>query len=234
LQLFPHIFAEGTQTKPYSTLSVDTSELPDELSDAAASFEINKFHAARIKKKYEWKYLVDREQEKGPVHVTFRGKCSHSLLSRCHILVIHFGLEGNLHLLPISDFIQIVSTCQPGPNPNAAKAKRLRSFPLPSSCDRFTTPGSADSVCTIKILAAIVMEEYTIIVCDFSRIIRLHVISSTRIFGEHDLAVNSELWRTSLWAAFPSGLNWMKNPMQRLSTLTLGECRCWSQMKLPL
>ncbi|KAJ6589519.1 hypothetical protein B0H19DRAFT_1058531 [Mycena capillaripes] len=194
--------------KPYSTLSVDTSELPDKLSDAAASFEINKFDAAYIKKKCEWKYLVYREQEKGPVHVTF---CSKSLAFTVgpHILVIHFGLEGNLHLLPIGDFIQIVSTSQPGPNPNAAKAKCLHSFPLPS---RFTTPGSTDSVRTINILAAIVMEEYTIIVCDISRIIRLHVISSTRIFGEHDLAVNSELWRTHLWAAFPSRPDWMKEP----------------------
>jgi hypothetical protein len=111
-------------------------------------------------------------------------------VSSQHIFVIHFGLEGNCRLMPRADFNEIVSQCQPGPNPDRAKVKRLRSFPLPA---RFTTPGSVESPRTINILAAIVMSDSVVIVSDFCRITRLHVISSARVFGEQDLEVNCEV-----------------------------------------
>ncbi|KAF7372546.1 hypothetical protein MVEN_00117000 [Mycena venus] len=178
------------------------------------SFEMNEFDALRFKNKKNqvWKYLVDREQPCGPIHMTFRGK-SLAITVGKHILVVHFGLEGFMHLLPRRDYEEIVSQCQPGPNSNRAKAKRLRTFPLPP---RFTTPGSAESARTINILAAIEMDEHAIIVSDFRRLTRLHVISSTRIFDSSDLIVNSELWNTSLWSAFPSGPDWMKETVVAL------------------
>ncbi|KAJ7266477.1 hypothetical protein B0H12DRAFT_1046161 [Mycena haematopus] len=215
LLLFPRTFAEGTREKPYTTLSVDTTEFQDGFTNPPPAFEMNEFDAARIKKNCKWKYLVDREQPKGPVHVTFRGK-SLAFTAGPHILVIHFALEGNCRLIPIEDFNEIVSSCQPGSNANRAKAKRLRSFALPS---RLVTPGSADTDRTINIHAAVVMEQKVLIVSDFSRMTRLHVISSTRVFSACDLKVNSELWTTRLWAAFPSGPDWMLEPEAALDNL---------------
>ncbi|KAJ7652759.1 hypothetical protein DFH06DRAFT_1134213 [Mycena polygramma] len=103
LVLFPRTFAEGTRAKPYSTITVDTSDLLSGPGKATVPFNINKFDAARIKKNCEWKYLVDREQPTGPVHVTFRGK-SLAFTAGPNILVTHFGPEGNMRLLPISGF----------------------------------------------------------------------------------------------------------------------------------
>ncbi|KAJ6597339.1 hypothetical protein B0H10DRAFT_752917 [Mycena sp. CBHHK59/15] len=211
LKLFPRTFAEGTKGKKggkaYGTLTVDTTEFPPTLQGPAdPAYTMNKFDALRTSKKdCEWKYLVDRIQKPGPVHVTFRGK-SLAFTAGQHILVVHFGLEGDTRLIPCRDFEEIVSTCQPGPNPNGSKAEHLRSFPLPS---RFITPGSQDSSRTINILAAIIMEEYLIIFSDFCRITRLHVIGAERTFDAADLEVDSLLWKTRLWICFPSGPDWI-------------------------
>ncbi|KAJ7199941.1 hypothetical protein GGX14DRAFT_372584, partial [Mycena pura] len=215
LQLFPRIFAEGTRDKPYQTLTVDTTDLTTgSLPMPDTSYRMNRYDELRVNKKknLSWRYLVDREQLKGPVHVTFRGK-SLAFTVGPHILVIHFGLEGYLHILSKGDYEEIISECRPGPNSNRAKADRLRTFPLPS---RFITPGSSDVERTINILAAIVMEDAAIIISDFSRLTRLHVISSSRFFTAKDLEVNSELWTTRLWSAFPGGSDWMKEPEEAL------------------
>lgn len=102
--------------------------------------------------------------------------------------MVHFVLEGNLGLIPRSDFDEIVSTSIPGSNPNKAKAARLHSFPLP---DKFTELGSQDRDRTINIFAAIVMQEKVIIISDFSRMVRVHVISRNNYFLNFDIAVDS-------------------------------------------
>ncbi|KAJ6477183.1 hypothetical protein C8R47DRAFT_985057, partial [Mycena vitilis] len=101
----------------------------------------------------------------------------------------------------------------PGANPSPAKAKRMRSFPLDA---RFSSLYSAEGERTINILAAIVMEKYVIIISDFARITRLHVISSARTFDAADLEVGSKLWKTRLWSAFPGGPDWIKEPAAAL------------------
>ncbi|KAJ7223500.1 hypothetical protein GGX14DRAFT_658327 [Mycena pura] len=82
-----------------------------------------------------------------------------------------------IRLVPNADLFEITSVSQPGSNRNAAKAQRLRTFALP---DRFITPHSQDKGRTVNILAAVIMEEISII-----------------------------LWQTQLWSCFPSGPDWM-------------------------
>ena len=208
LRIYPRTFAEGTKSKPYGTLTVDDAELSAVACSPSPEgpYPIDMHDAARSPETCPWRYLIDRPQVPGPVHVAFRGKSlaftagevrniwlqiTHSLTSVSqHILVIHFGLEGNLRLVPNADLFEITSVSQPGPNRNAAKAQRLRTFPLP---DRFVTPHSQDKGRAVNILAAVIMEEISIIVCDFCRITRLHVISSTRIFDAPDLLVGSKV-----------------------------------------
>ncbi|KAJ7448875.1 hypothetical protein B0H11DRAFT_2079818 [Mycena galericulata] len=193
LQLFPRTFAEGTKSKPWETLSVDNTDLPAGFfAQPERDYPINEFDALRASKKgCAWKYLIDREHRPGPVHVTFRGKSLAFTVGE-HILVVHFHLEGNARLVSRGS---------------------LRSFPLPA---RFITPGSSTSPRTINVLAAIKMEKMAIIISDFSRMARLHVISSTRIFDSPDLDVGSEMWKTRLWSHFPSGPDWVKEPEEAL------------------
>jgi hypothetical protein len=106
-----------------------------------------------------------------------------------HALICHFSLEGNMLLLSKADFDEIVSTCVPGNNKNPAKAKRLRSFPLPQ---RFVLPGARrKALRKINILAAIVMDEDVIIVTDFSRMSQVHIVSSSQILQSPDIQPGS-------------------------------------------
>jgi hypothetical protein len=92
-------------------------------------------------------------------------------------------------LLSKADFDEIVSTCVPGNNKNPAKAKRLRSFPLPQ---RFVHPGARrKAVRKINILAAIVMDEDVIILTDFSRMSQVHIVSSSQILQSPDIQPGS-------------------------------------------
>jgi hypothetical protein len=104
------------------------------------------------------------------------------------LVVIHFALEGHLRLIPRGDLDEIVSTSIPGSNPNKSKAARLHTFPLP---DRFIEPGSQERDRTINIFAAIVMQEKAIIISDFSRMVRIHVISRNQSFMDFDIAVDT-------------------------------------------
>ncbi|KAK6966724.1 hypothetical protein R3P38DRAFT_3091566 [Favolaschia claudopus] len=98
LHIFPRTWAEGTAAKAYSTFT--------------------------MKQGAPGRYLLETERKSGPIHVAVRGKClaisaGHArspFFYPFHILVCHFGLEGEI-LTPV-----------PGNNPNAAKAERLRSF----------------------------------------------------------------------------------------------------------
>jgi hypothetical protein len=104
--------------------------------------------------------------------------------------MIRFGLEGTLRLIPLLDFEAITSASVPRPNDDKAKAARLHSFPLP---DRFKEPGSQDRDRTINIFAAILTQEKAIIITDFSRMVRLHVISRTHNFLDFDITVESDV-----------------------------------------
>ncbi|KAJ7233257.1 hypothetical protein C8J57DRAFT_1532615 [Mycena rebaudengoi] len=205
LQIFPRVFAEGTITKPYSSITVDCTDLPEdsELLKPDPSYCPSRMDLARAKSDYM--YLIQREHQPGPVHVSFRGK-SIAFTVGCNILALHFGLEASLRIIPLADFNEIMSTCVPGPNPDRKKAKRLRSFPLPP---HFIVPGSSQTERRINIFAAIIMEEHVIIFADFSRLMRMHVLTGPRIFQGDEIEPGSPLWSGRLWSQFPSGPDWV-------------------------
>ncbi|KAJ6607131.1 hypothetical protein B0H10DRAFT_565778 [Mycena sp. CBHHK59/15] len=100
------------------------------LSQRDPSYHAHPRDLARVPAKADWRYLVEREHQPGPVHVAFRGKTI-AFTVGVHILVLRFGLEASMRIITLQDFNEIVSNCVPGPNKNRAKANRLRSFPLP-------------------------------------------------------------------------------------------------------
>ncbi|KAJ6555783.1 hypothetical protein B0H19DRAFT_1070953 [Mycena capillaripes] len=128
------VWPEGTAAKAHETISVDT----------------------RIPRNALWMYLFKRDLLSGPVNIAVRGKCL-VLTAERHAPICHFNLEGDMLVLREADFDEIVSTCVPGDSKNSARARHLRSFPLPQ---RFVHPGACHkAVRKINILAVIVMNE---------------------------------------------------------------------------
>ncbi|KAJ7247455.1 hypothetical protein C8J57DRAFT_962824, partial [Mycena rebaudengoi] len=83
----------------------------------------------------------------------------------------------------------------PGNNKNPAKAKHLRSFPLPQ---RFVHPGARRMfVRKINILGAIVMDQDVIILTDFSRMSQVHIVSSSQILQLPDIQSGSLVYPIS-------------------------------------
>ncbi|KAJ7235950.1 hypothetical protein C8J57DRAFT_1248054 [Mycena rebaudengoi] len=162
------------------SITVDCTDLPEdsELLKPDPSYCPSRMDLARAKSDYM--YLIQREHQPGPVHVSFRGK-SIAFTVGCNILALHFGLEASLRIIPLADFNEIMSTCVPGPNPDRKKAKRLRSFPLPP---HFIVRDLHRLSAAINIFAAIIMEEHVIIFADFSRLMRMHVLTGPRISRE--------------------------------------------------
>ncbi|KAJ6615848.1 hypothetical protein B0H10DRAFT_1949588 [Mycena sp. CBHHK59/15] len=148
------------------------------------------------------------------------GPLSHTLKN---LIMVHFGLEGNLQIIPVSDLTEIVRTSIPGPNTDKWKASRLCSFCLP---EHFTEPGSQDKVRTINIFAAILMQEHAIIISDFSCMVRMHVISRNYNFLDFNIAIDSVLWRTKMWTHFLSSPDCVKEMPAALDHLE----KWWSTM----
>ncbi|KAI0689909.1 hypothetical protein C8T65DRAFT_834530 [Cerioporus squamosus] len=116
-----------------------------------------------------------------------------------HAVCIHLSLEASVFVVSLEDFYALTEHCRPGPNKNKAKAKRLRSFALPS---RFVVPGSPAAVDFsdryINIFAAVVCQDCAILVTDFARLVRLHVLSRSQLWMDGDLTVGSQFW-SMLW-----------------------------------
>ncbi|KAG5332066.1 hypothetical protein C0989_007264, partial [Termitomyces sp. Mn162] len=187
LLLFPRTFAEGTAQKPYTTASATT--LPgyaSTLEQGNPHFVLNQYDLARSKNK-PWEYLVKQGLSPGPMHVTVRGKCL-SIAAGYHCVTFNFGLEANVVQMTQDDLQLILAGDSPGPNPNKGKANRLRSFKMP---ERFIEPGSSDSNRMVNIFAAFISENTVFAICDFARLVRMHIISSPNMWTEEDMEINS-------------------------------------------
>ncbi|KAI0701158.1 hypothetical protein C8T65DRAFT_728611 [Cerioporus squamosus] len=147
---------------------------------------------------------LDRMEEPKPIHsmrnasIASRGK-ELVIAAGYHAVRIHLGLEASVFVVSLEDFYALTEHCRPGPNKNKAKAKRLRSFALPS---RFVVPGSPAAVDFsdryINIFAAVVCQDCAILVTDFARLVRLHVLSRSQLWMDGDLTVGSQFW-SMLW-----------------------------------
>lgn len=94
--------------------------------------------------------------------------------------------------MSLTDLEAITATDTKGPNENADKAKRLRSFVVPPSM--IVDDSSPNLKRTINILLAIVMEDGTVFtIVDFSRMARLNFISKDRHWIESDFELTSEV-----------------------------------------
>ncbi|KAG6808766.1 hypothetical protein H0H92_002969 [Tricholoma furcatifolium] len=142
-----------------------------------------------------------------------------NLIAQCHAhaLTINFGLEAHSVIISHSDFDDIISKDCCGPNSDARKAERMRSFPLPP---RFvdTDSSTAQDVHKINIFAAFVTDMHAILLLDFVRLIRLHVLSSAHVWQPSDLEIGSKFWNV-FWELFPDGPDWILEPDLALAAL---------------
>ncbi|KAK6971440.1 hypothetical protein R3P38DRAFT_3142740 [Favolaschia claudopus] len=213
LHIFPRTWAEGTAAKAYSTFTPTPAV-------------VNEYDAGKMKQGAPGRYLLETERKSGPIHVAVRGKClaisaGHArspFFYPFHILVCHFGLEGEILTVPRYIYDQVIARSVPGNNPNAAKAERLRSFLIPR---KYVDPGAREdnSLYKINILAAVVMEEDAFIVCDFARITQIHVISNSRFWTEEDMSPGSEAWKNRLWTRYAGGPDWILEKDDALAVL---------------
>ncbi|KAK7001753.1 hypothetical protein R3P38DRAFT_3044301 [Favolaschia claudopus] len=216
LYIFPRTWAEGTSAKAYSSFSADIGDYTSDLEPTSVP-HVDEHDASKMKEGAVGRFLLTKERKSGPIHVAVRGKCL-AISAGYHILVCHFGLEGEVLTIPRFIYDQVIARSVPGNNPNAAKAERLRSFLIPR---KYIDPGAREdnSLYKVNILAAVVMEEDAFIVVDFARITQVHVVSGSRFWTEEDMSPGSETWETRLWSRFKGGPDWVCEPDAALEEL---------------
>ncbi|KAJ6459765.1 hypothetical protein C8R47DRAFT_1081163 [Mycena vitilis] len=214
LILFPRTFAMGTDTKSYETISVDTGDYRGELEPESDTHRLCKYDEQRSPKTADWRYLVDKPLQCGEIFLKVRGKCI-AVSCGYHALVCHMSLEGNLRTMSRPDFDELVSICVPGSNKDRAKAAKMRSFRVPA---RFIDPGSRGKGLTVNVSAAVVSSHTAIVLLDYSRMSRVHIVSMAQKFTEDDLAPGSEVW-PRLWEKFPGGPDWVVERDEALAFL---------------
>ncbi|KAJ7675728.1 hypothetical protein DFH06DRAFT_1170354 [Mycena polygramma] len=218
LVLFPRCFAMGSSAKSYTTLSADRGDYDNSQEPYLRDDELSSWDRDRIPDGADWEYLVERKLESGPVHVAVRGKCL-ALSAGFHTLVCHRGPEGNITPMSLEDFQTIVAPerCVPGPNTDPEKAEQMRSFVL---LEKFQEPNARDLEGTaVNVLAAVITEKQAFVLTDFTRLTRLHVVSSSRKFKSEDFHPGSMIWKERLWKAFPGGPDWVLERAEALEFL---------------
>ncbi|KAI1781794.1 hypothetical protein LXA43DRAFT_907703, partial [Ganoderma leucocontextum] len=180
-EFFFRSFAIGTKEKPYTTMTTESWNYDSILETVPEEFIPNPFDAERLKP-VGWNHLryLLKPLDYGDVSVACRGK-EIILAAGFHAVRIHLGLEASICAMSLEDYRALTTQCRPGPNKNKAKAKKLRSFVLPT---RFVVPGSPNWQCPqdryVNVFAAVVCQDQAIVIMDFSRLVRLHVMSLGR------------------------------------------------------
>ncbi|GLB34621.1 hypothetical protein LshimejAT787_0201860 [Lyophyllum shimeji] len=214
LLLLPRCFSEGTASKKYGTCTANTCPGLDKLEPLDPAFIPNEYDLKRSKR-MPWEHLVDRPTIPGPLCCEVRGKAM-VIAAGYHAVTINFGLEAHLIVMSRDDFYEILAGDRPGPNADAGKARRLRSFTIP---DRMVEAGtSTRSDRYVNMFAAFVMKTQVIVVVDFSRLVRLDIRSQTEIYHPSHISIKSPLWR-ELWKAFPDGPDFIREPEEALQAL---------------
>lgn len=91
------------------------------------------------------------------------------------MVTCNMGLEAHWVSLPRNDFDEIISTCQPGPSNDKARAKKMRSFVIP---DRFRAENSGSKARTCNVFVAFISASHVWALVDHSRLVRFRVLSS--------------------------------------------------------
>ncbi|RDX40700.1 hypothetical protein OH76DRAFT_1412800 [Lentinus brumalis] len=208
--IFPRVFAEGTDRKPYTSCTVLNLGYNHWLEPPPSAYEICPRDERRSRKQPWEDYL--KPWEEGAVHVVARGK-ELLVAAGYHALRINLGLEAFGCIIPRDAFDSIVAEDVPGTNKDKAKAERLRSFVIPS---QLVVPEArrhkkrADGSQLINIFAAVVCEKEVFLVSDFARLVRITIISIPRHWEERDLRPGSLLW-PQIWDK-EHGPDWLREP----------------------
>ncbi|KAK6972318.1 hypothetical protein R3P38DRAFT_3335904 [Favolaschia claudopus] len=205
LEFFPRSFTIGTSVKSYTTLTADRGDYQESQEPLPnLRFYENEWDIARVPNEADWAYLAHHQLDSGPVHVAVRGKN------------LAFTADfATIIPMTVTDYRLLTApwNCVPGPNEDPDKAELMRSFNLPY---KFREPGAR----TMEKLTVNVdlgrSHKLAIVFTDFSRLLRLHVISK---FGAEDLVPRSQLWNTRLWSAFPGGPDWVRELPEALASL---------------
>jgi hypothetical protein len=108
-----------------------------------------------------------------------------------HAVVIHFGLEAHIVGIARSIYDEIVAIDVPGQNADPDKAEVIRSFVIP---EHHVVPGSSSvRPRYINIFAAFLSDTKAWIICDFSRLVRLHIFSRDKPWQASDFQPTSRV-----------------------------------------
>ncbi|KAI0325881.1 hypothetical protein GY45DRAFT_1259994, partial [Cubamyces sp. BRFM 1775] len=192
LHIFPRVFAVGTDKKDYVTCTVDDSppfDYTEGLEPVPADYQPNLYDKQKASGKSYSRYL--KPLESGELHVKARGK---EIVFACgyHAVRVHFGLEGNMVILGINDYNQLILQDCPGSNKDKTKAEQMRSFLVPPPL-QVPDSRSAHRRQTLAVFASIVCQEHAIVFIDHNRLLRLHVMSLGRHWTSRDLDVDSQV-----------------------------------------
>ncbi|KAI0312139.1 hypothetical protein OF83DRAFT_1067711 [Amylostereum chailletii] len=203
LVIIPRIFATGTDTKSYTSCTVDRGDYSDDLEPIPLDFVPDPYDASRaLGEPYE--YLV-KPLKPGPVFCQARGK-QMCIGAGHHAVTISFGLEAHILKMSHEAFHLICSLDTAGPNQDAEKAEKLRRFVVP---DIFIEPGTQPKdKREITIFLAFICEDCVWTLCDFSRLVRFHIISALDMWTLQDFEVGCPEWE-ALWAQYESGPDWI-------------------------
>ncbi|KAI0309416.1 hypothetical protein OF83DRAFT_1042474, partial [Amylostereum chailletii] len=201
--IFPRVFATGTDTKPYTSCTVNRGDYSDDLEPIPPDFISNQHDASRaLGEPYE--YLI-KPLKPGNVLCQARGK-QMCIAAGHHAVTISFGLEAHILKMSQNDFELICSLDTPGPNKDPEKSEILRRFKVP---DIFMDPGTKENTDrTITIFFAVICEDCVWVLTDFNRLMRIHVMSSSKMWTLRDFEVGCQGWEV-LWARFESGPDWI-------------------------
>jgi len=92
--------------------------------------------------------------------------------------------------LPTPLYRRMVSNSIPGPNKSAAKARSMRQFLIPLEFNEPVSP-DADVQRYIRIFVALVTEETTFVISDFSRLVKFNFVSKKDGWTHEDFNVGS-------------------------------------------
>ncbi|RDB27515.1 hypothetical protein Hypma_003892 [Hypsizygus marmoreus] len=196
LKLHPAAFPMGSESKDAPTVTVNR--------EAFTSLGPHGTVSSVVRSQSEgWEYLLYSNAPGGELFCRTRGKLM-ILAAGHHAVIISFALEGHINGMSRGVYDEIIAHDIPGPDKE--RGELVRSFLIP---DCFTVPGSSSFFPrTINIYCAFVSENWVWTVADFSRLLRLHVISRDRVWDESDFVDNTPEW-SNLFSIFKGGPDWV-------------------------
>lgn len=112
------------------------------------------------------------------------------LILQCkHLATISLGLEAHWLGMDAAAFQSFLAGDCPGPNKDHKKANQMQTFSVPAQfIEDCSSPNKAQ---TLTIFLALISGDYVWALVDFSRLVRIHIISRAQMWTEYDLKTSS-------------------------------------------